>query len=688
MSHSPPRTGAPAGQVSIRTPEISYLAKDYESFRRQMLDHMSLLIPEWTERNPADIGVAIIEVLAYAADYLSYYQDAVATEAYLGSARRRISVKRHARYLDYRLHEGCNARVWVCVTLKPRTHLQPGTGAEGGGDAIWLPRRSQLLTRLGDAPAVLDMRAAGYGHCLEQAPGVFETLYDAPLYESHNELRFYARGTQTLTLPRGATSAVLAGHQDRLHRGDVLLLEQTRGRAPGRTGEPDPRFRHVVRVSSEPRRVTDPAGGGAPITEIEWFREDALPFALPVVARAGGVLIRDLAVARGNLVLADQGQPGEELLPRVRSDQPYRPRLGASGLTMREAFDPEAARRRPAGQAVYQDPVKALPALRLQEFDLAHLAARREARAGSRRLWRARMDLLNSDRFAEDFVVEMEQGVAHLRFGDNIFGRRPVPGSRFRALYREGNGPAGNIMPETLCHLATARPELLATVKAVRNPTAGAGGRDPELQTVAQRFAPVAFRVQERCVIPADYEASVKRHPSVRGAAVITRWSGSWVTAFVYVQQAGGWDLDAALRRELEALLQPRLVAGHRLVLRAPVPAPLQIVLSVSLHHGASEVATDRALQAALGAGPSGFFYADNFTFGQPVALDDVLAAAARVDGVRGVHATRFRRQGRPQSATLGSGRIDVGPTEIVSVHNAPLAPQFGTIHFSFRHSQ
>ena len=36
-------------------------------------------------------------VFAYTADYLSYYQDAVATEAYLDTARQRISVRRHVR---------------------------------------------------------------------------------------------------------------------------------------------------------------------------------------------------------------------------------------------------------------------------------------------------------------------------------------------------------------------------------------------------------------------------------------------------------------------------------------------------------------------------------------------------------------------------------------------------------------
>src|SRR5512136_960316 len=80
-------------------------------------------MPTWTERHVPDLGVTLVELLAYTGDYLSYYQDAVATEAYLETARQRISVRRHARLVDYALHEGCNARAWVCI--QTNTDLTP-----------------------------------------------------------------------------------------------------------------------------------------------------------------------------------------------------------------------------------------------------------------------------------------------------------------------------------------------------------------------------------------------------------------------------------------------------------------------------------------------------------------------------------------------------------------------------------
>ena len=99
----------------LEEPDINYLAKDYASFRQLMLDRLALVMPEWRERHVPDLGITLVELLAYTGDYLSYYQDAVATEAYLDTARQRISVRRHARLVDYFMHEGCNARTWVCV---------------------------------------------------------------------------------------------------------------------------------------------------------------------------------------------------------------------------------------------------------------------------------------------------------------------------------------------------------------------------------------------------------------------------------------------------------------------------------------------------------------------------------------------------------------------------------------------
>ncbi len=171
-------------------PRIDYLAKDYPGFRRLMLDRLDLLMPGWSERNPADVGVMLVELLAYAADQLSYYQDAVGTEAYLGTARSRISVRRHARLLDYLVHDGCNARAWVVIGAAPPdgTLIPAGTRLCAGppGDAV-VP------------PAFVS----------DPTVPVFEAMHDLTLFSAHDDIAIHTWGSNQWWLPLGATQATL-----------------------------------------------------------------------------------------------------------------------------------------------------------------------------------------------------------------------------------------------------------------------------------------------------------------------------------------------------------------------------------------------------------------------------------------------------------------------------------------------
>ena len=218
-------------------PQLDYLAKDYASFRRLMLDRMVALAPGWRERHAADLGVTLVELLAYAADHLSYRQDAVATEAYLGTARRRTSIRRHARLVDYRMHDGCNARVWIQVLLDASA---PAAG-------VLLPRAdpvtgvtTKFLSRVDADPRLDQDHAANV--VAAQKPEVFEML-DASLtlFPEHGRLDFYTWGAVDCCLPAGATRATLAGRLDLLAPGHVLILEEIADRARGPRRTPTPR---------------------------------------------------------------------------------------------------------------------------------------------------------------------------------------------------------------------------------------------------------------------------------------------------------------------------------------------------------------------------------------------------------------------------------------------------------------
>ena len=50
-----PATECP--EPSLPAPYINYLAKDYASFRKLILDRLAVTMPDWRERNPADLGI-------------------------------------------------------------------------------------------------------------------------------------------------------------------------------------------------------------------------------------------------------------------------------------------------------------------------------------------------------------------------------------------------------------------------------------------------------------------------------------------------------------------------------------------------------------------------------------------------------------------------------------------------------
>src|SRR5262247_2038150 len=86
------------------TPVVDYMARDYESLLRAMYDLVPSKLPEWKDfNNEADFGNVLLELFAHIGDILSFYQDRVANESFLGTARTRRSVIEHLRLIGYEL---------------------------------------------------------------------------------------------------------------------------------------------------------------------------------------------------------------------------------------------------------------------------------------------------------------------------------------------------------------------------------------------------------------------------------------------------------------------------------------------------------------------------------------------------------------------------------------------------------
>ncbi len=674
-------------------PDIDYLAKDYASFRQLMLDRMSVILPRWQERNVADLGVTLVELLAYVGDHLSYQQDAMATEAYLGTAQRRVSVRRHARLVDYFMHDGCNARVWVQITIDSGTpSLRKGT---------------QLLTASGAQAGRIAPNSPALEQALRPTTEAFETMHDAPLFAEHNRMNFYTWSDEQCCLPKGATKATLAGSFPNLKTYDVLIFEEVLGPLTGKPEDADPTRRQAVRLSQAPILKVDPLNGDF-ITEIEWFEEDALkfPFCLSAVTdkQHQGQPLSNVSIACGNIVLADHGlsvTPNEDLdtvpvgtifpVPPVAGDrcQPvdpapvpprFRPRLQKAPLTM-------------AARIAVKDPVTGQAAKQLVAFDSsAPAVAAFQWEIGdalpvislNQGTWQPQRDLLASDPLAKEFVVEVEEdGFASLRFGDGQHGVRPQAGDTFSPAYRVGNGVRGNVGAETIVNIVSTE----SAISGVRNPLPASGGVDPETIEQVRQSAPSAFRTQERAVTPADYAEVAKRYPGIQQAAATFRWTGSWRTVFIAVDRLGGLEVDDDFKGKMRAHMERYRMAGQDLEIDKPLYVSLEIEMTVCAKADYFRSEVKAALlqvfsNRVLPDGTRGVFHPDNFSFGQTVYLSPLYAAAMKVEGVAAVKITTFQRQASRdlKRLALKAGKLKLARLEIARLDNDPNFPEHGVL--------
>lgn len=674
-------------RTDVPAPNIDYLARDFAGFRRLMLDRMALTLPEWTERHAADIGVTVVEAIAAVADQLSYYQDAVATEAYLGTARRRISVRRHARLVDYVLHEGAAAQGWAVFELT-------------GGDLTLAPGQAFFVTRVAgiEAGAVtLDSYAAR-----EPAERIaYEPVGDAPvtLREARNVIRFHRWQETGCCLRRGTTSATLVDpgpppapaqpapsaeatptrHRGRsqvaeavpppthvlaLEPGQILVLAEVVGPRTGRSEDADPAHRHAVRLTQAVRSV-DPLDG-TPLWEVQWCPQDALPFPLcldAVTEAPGCAWIADVSIAYGNVAAVGAGSRRVQTLPPVPDDGidrrcetacdaaedreragPFRPALSQPDLAWHVPLPRWTGdcRKAAAARLFVDGPEHAVPAIALTST----LPNRGDF------AWTAVGDLLASGPDDPHFVIETDdERTAWLRFGDGDCGLAPVAGERFTARYRTGNGPATNLGAGSLGLVVFRDGFPDGLTLRVTNPLPLRGGVAPETLDHARLAAPHRYRARrERAIVPADYAAIVERDfaGEVQRAAAVSRASGAAREVQVAIDVAGGGAPSPDLLRAIERHLREFRRIGHdvRAIPAREVPLSIALMVCVDPLHRREPVTV--AVRRALGTG--GLFAPDRWTFGDAVAASRIVAAVQDVEGV--AHVT-LRYLGR---AHVGGG--------------------------------
>ncbi|UAK23287.1 baseplate J/gp47 family protein [Sphingomonas nostoxanthinifaciens] len=670
----------PPGADAVAGPPLDYTARDYEQLRQLMLDRMAALVPGFGLNQAADFTTTLIEALAYDADQASYRLDWVGTEAFIGTARARSSLRRHARLVDYAIGEGASARTFASLRF------------DGGVvDGMVLAQGTPLLPYDAMLPAVVDI--AAYRRLLSGAPIVFETLADMPLWQWRGEIAIYTWGDDQCLLCAGATAATLvdaSGGTGGLAVGDLLLLEETRSPVTGLVADARRERRQIVRLIAV-TPTADPLATSVALVDVRWAAEDALGFDLAVQVKDPDGTLADAfitgAVARANIAVAEHGvslppvatlgyNAFEAAALRPALDPPVPPDDGAwapevrlpGALSLPLARVGGAPGNGAAATLLAVDVGDVLPALALDDdFES----------------WTARADLLASDPFARDVVVETAiDGNPVLRFGDNINGLAPVAGASLGVHGRFGTGIAANLGPDALAHVVLPDAQKAARL-AVTNPLPAVGGADPESAASIRSRAPEAFWRQERAITAADYATFARRLPGVADALAIPVWTGAWWTMLVYVDRVGGATIDAAFEGGVAAGLERYRMMGFDVAVTAARPAPLDIAIEVCAM--ADAVAADVALRVRRALSPSfggkgAFFDPDRFGFATALQLSQLIAAVMAVPGVSAARVTRFQRWARVAAGELAAGVIQPNGPEILKLADDASRPELGRL--------
>jgi hypothetical protein len=132
--------GGACGELPTRFPisnpggrsRITYRVGDFATFRRALLQHLDgeTELDVWRPTAGSDLGLQVLDWWAYIADILTFYNERIANEDYLGTAQQESSVRHLVSLLGYRPRPGIGAKGAIAVLASsPAPLVVPaGTG--------------------------------------------------------------------------------------------------------------------------------------------------------------------------------------------------------------------------------------------------------------------------------------------------------------------------------------------------------------------------------------------------------------------------------------------------------------------------------------------------------------------------------------------------------------------------------
>jgi hypothetical protein len=637
----------PARRARPIEPVIDYTAKDYASFKHLLVTAMGERIPGWTPASEADLTQLLLDTLAAAADELSDYQDRVVHERALATARNRVSLARHARLVDYHVHQGNQATTWLVVEV-------------GAGADVTFDRAETLVaTTPSGEPFELSFE--------EPRPRrAIGALDAALLYTWEGTRPGLDVGDTSADLALSAADATVVA--DAIAAGDVaqLVIWEALDPATGRDAGRDRAKRQLLRLVPPAIAGVDPVTG-ASYVRVTWRAEDALraPYCASVspddvstisgVSRVSGNLFAVRHGRRRTIAFAppESARPGEPAWDRTRWGTLCRLPDDAA-LLYRDT--PPGGDVAPASTAAVETEVGGVTQAWTETISLVH------ARAGD-----------------HAYAVETDElGRSVLRFDSGERGDAVPDHAVVNVSWQSGQPLAGNVGVDAITRCADAR------VVACWNPFDVTTARAPEPREQITRRAPEHYRaVQLRWVSLADVVARAEEVPGVARAAARYTWTGSWTAIRLAIDPIGRDTLTPELRGLVAAQLAPLALVGDDLEIRGPRYVPVEIAVRVCIAAHAWPEHVRAALEDELSDGHTadgrrGLFHPDEWTFGQALHASQVIGRVQAVPGVEHVVSVELRRYRAP---TPGApDRIAVDTDEIIMVRNDPSEMERGVV--------
>lgn len=673
------------GTPAPAQPLIDYLARDFESIKHVLINAMRARVPRWEPTSEVDLDMVILDLIAADTDELCDFQDRVMQEAYLGLARKRVSLARHARLMDYHVHQGNQSRAWLVAQVTVDLTIPEGTGAWTG--AKWDDPGSVIFVTEADQDCLVDL----------------------------NQLALYDWGGVATALDAGSTEAELAlpaslnpllqGDaeilRDHFRRPDInfLVIEEALNPETGRVNGRDTTKRQLLRLLDGDAAAGvdfDPVANHF-FVRVRWREADRLTRLYCFITRCSGQPpTAGVSFFYGNLLTATQGRPHEVIARPPGED------LGPSDAKIFVRHDEVHWEATPHGVVV--DLPQAPLAFRETSpgGEKAPLSSARVSVSGFAGAWEERIDLIESEDDDQHYQVEVDElGNSRLRFGNGVNGMQLDNDATVTCLYQVGGGAAGNVGSDTITSFDTP---ALAALQSLRNPFDVVNGRDPELPAEIIRRVPEAYRTRQlRAITLADYVARAEELPGVAHAYARYAWTGSWRTVQVSIDPAGTTVLDEPARREIAAHLDAVRLIGEDLEVRPARFVALDIIMKLCADPDYWPEDLDIELQRAFSDGYTAdgapaFFNSEVWSFGQPLYASQLIGRALAVTGVDRVLSVSMRRwnAGTGPSTTIVTidpsdlpeetpEFIAVQPFEIIQVANDPDHLEHGRILFDIR---